>query len=524
MVERAPQTKRDEQYPLLKVDGGGGDGGAHVQPAPTLVTPGWGVTCAPKQSWLVRWPEYISTCWMTIILLGISFLVFYALGMEAYRRQPVLLIKCNGSKPASDVFFHQILPRGSPAPIMLYSEYLSNMAYQYPLLHFHVYFLIDDSVQNAYRVSRHPRFINSLIPMPLANTYPLYKLDENSRRDLAEFQRKFHNVNVTIMPLSKYMAMTPLKYKWRNIPLNYLTFYARVFSVWQYGGVGMELCTFNNYYNNRQHIDRRISAILKQHNDGIKIEDYTNALNKIDREEESELFSIFYGLIHSIFNETRTFFSNSFTMPQVIPENEPTTKNEPLIRLHRNKREVPTVGDKENDKSSIFVDILNSTNATDLKKNEYLVGDTEVNVNVTNAMPPVNLSFVSEPTTETNNKSEIRPEPLNKTNQHLVLFYDFSLFSDGAAPAFGMPEAFMRSDVNQVEGKLKYGNTASSLLSLDSEGIFVAASSRLHPFLGHLISAGCQRMHPKFAIQDTILTQCSGTFKEDTYCNNIYLL
>lgn len=56
MVERAPQIKRDEQYPLLKSDGGGGDGGVHQQPSPTLVTPSWGVTCAPKQSWIVRWP------------------------------------------------------------------------------------------------------------------------------------------------------------------------------------------------------------------------------------------------------------------------------------------------------------------------------------------------------------------------------------------------------------------------------------------------------------------------------------
>lgn len=61
MVEHAPQIKVEEQYPLLKVDGGG-DGATNPQVAPILVTTGWGVTCAPKQSWLMRWPgQYKNT-------------------------------------------------------------------------------------------------------------------------------------------------------------------------------------------------------------------------------------------------------------------------------------------------------------------------------------------------------------------------------------------------------------------------------------------------------------------------------
>lgn len=469
---------------------------------------------------------------MTIILLGISFLVFYSLGMEAYRRQPVLLIKCNGSKPASDVFYHQIIPRGGSPFIMLYADYLSTMAYQYPLLHFHVYFLIDDSLQNGYRVPRHPRFINTLIPITLSNSNPWFKLDDNSKRDLAEFQKKHHNINVTIMPLSKYMAMTPLKYKWRNIPLPYLTFYARVFSVWQYGGVGMDLNTFNNYFNNRQYVDRRISAILRQHNNGINQEDYTNALNKIDREEENEFFSMFYGLMHSILNETCTFLSKSFPLPQLSPEKDMPAKNEPLIRIHRNKRENPTTTSDNNstDKNPIFVEILNSSNTADLKKNEYqTLFDTFVNVNVTKDAPKNDTNNIEKVVNLGRlNKSEVRSEAMNKSDHpQLVLFYDFSVFSDGMAPPFVVPDALARSDVSQLGREnrpMKYGHSGSYLLSLDAEGVFIASSARLHPFLGHLIAAGCQRMHPKFAIQDTILTQCSGIFKEDTYCNNIYLL
>ncbi|CAB3230035.1 unnamed protein product [Arctia plantaginis] len=528
MVERAPQIKVEEQYPLLKVNGGGGDGATNPQVAATLVSTGWGVTCTPKQSWLVRWPEYISACWMTLILLGISFLVFYALGMEAYRRQPVLLIKCNGSKPASNIFYHQIIPRGSSPPIMLYSEYLSNMAFKYPMLNFHVYFLIDDSVQNSYRAPRNARFINTLIPISLSTSFPFYKLDDTTKREISEFQRKCHNLNVTVMPLSKYMAMTPLKYKWRSIPIPYLSFYTRVFSVWQYGGVGLDLCTFNNYYNNRQDVDRRISIILKQHNDGIKPEEYTNALYKIDCEEESEkFFSLVYGLISSIFNETRTFFSKSFQFSRIDPEKDTNYKTEPLIRTHRNKRDVSSEPPKNNDTdfNSVSFVILNSTNVTDIKKGEYSTSLEKVdNINKSTIASQGNDSFILD---------NINLEGWNKSDTNrsdhpqLVLFYDFSVFSDGMGPSFIMPDTFVGSDNSQPgkETKLVQNvNTGSYLLSLDPEGLFIAASSRLHPFLGHLISAGCQRMHPKFAIQDTLLTQCSGLFKEDIYCNNIYLL
>uniref|UniRef100_A0A2A4JDR1 Uncharacterized protein n=1 Tax=Heliothis virescens TaxID=7102 RepID=A0A2A4JDR1_HELVI len=543
MVERAPQTKQDEQYPLLKVDGGG-DGGVHQQASPTLVAPGWGVTCSPKQSWLVRWPEYISACWMTLILLGISFLVFYALGMEVYRKQPVLIIKCNTSKPASDVYYHHIVQRGSYAPFMLYADYLSNVATQYPELHFHVFFLMDDSLQTAFRGPRHARFINKLIPYTASNMYSFTKLDDNSKRDITDFERRYQNVNVTIMSLSKYMAMTPLKYKWRTIPLAYLPFYARVFSVWQNGGVAMDLNNFNNNYNNRQHDDRRITAILKQHNDGIKVEEYTSALNKIDREEESEFFTVFYGLIHQILNETRTFLTKSFPFPQVSTE-KGITQNEPLIRTNRNKRDVSMPMNENNITeavSHVYVEIMNSTNDTDLKKNEYqTLSSSDVNLdklndNINDAIKLLqinkNLSIVNSTNkTEELNKTEIQTEVLNKSDTpQVVLFYDFSLFSDGIAPSFVLPEPLIRTDFRQNNrisefGKSgKYGNTVAHLLSIDSEGLFVAASSRLHPFLGHLITAGCQRMQPKFAIQDTILTQCSGIFKEDTYCNNIYLL
>lgn len=57
-MEHPTLLPRDEQYPLLKVDGGAGDSVTRTQPTPSIVSSRWNVTCAngTKQSWCSRWP------------------------------------------------------------------------------------------------------------------------------------------------------------------------------------------------------------------------------------------------------------------------------------------------------------------------------------------------------------------------------------------------------------------------------------------------------------------------------------
>ncbi|CAH2235260.1 jg20635 [Pararge aegeria aegeria] len=57
MMEHAAQIKRDEEYPLLKVESGSGDNVMKAQVPSTIPASGWHVTCTSKQFWCSRWPD-----------------------------------------------------------------------------------------------------------------------------------------------------------------------------------------------------------------------------------------------------------------------------------------------------------------------------------------------------------------------------------------------------------------------------------------------------------------------------------
>lgn len=452
---------------------------------------------------------------MTLILFGIFFLVFYALGMGAYRRQQFIIVKCNNSKPASNVFYHQIIKRGGQISFIQYSDYLAEMAVHYPFLRFNVYFLIDDSYSTSQRAPKHNKLINRFIPYYPYGIYN-YKMDEENTQAMLDFQNKYQNVNVTIMPLSKYMAMTPLKYKWKIVPSGIIPFYIRVFAVWENGGIGIDLVRFNNNFNTHQPTDRKITAVLKQHNDGINNEEYANTLNKIDKEQNGDLLSVFYGMLTNVLNQTRSFINKTLYLPTVTESNF----YQPLVRTHRSKREVMTDPINEGNSSSENVNVNTTDSLTILQFNNELNNQTDT-FNTMETLKPGDLKQdtnessygVSFKLTSNSNASEQR---------QVVLVYDLSIVSD-IGPPYILSEPLISSlDFGPIFKPTKPVRHGGNLLALDTEGSFIAASAKLHPFLGYLISTEFQR--PKYAIQDVFLTQCSGFLKNDAYCSNIYIL
>ncbi|XP_049868788.1 uncharacterized protein LOC126368707 isoform X2 [Pectinophora gossypiella] len=550
MVEGPTQTKNDEQFPLLMV-AGAGDG--TVRAPPSTVPSLWNSTCTvpPRRPWSDRWPEYLSTCWMTFILLGISFLVFYAIGMVmVYKHDAYIFVKCNDTKPATDVFCHSLVPRGTIVPLAAYSAYLANVAVRYPNLRFNIYFLIDDSGQ--YQAAKR-NIYNKLYPYD--NFY-----DESvaifNRREIREFQRKHPNVNITIMLLSKYMATTPLKYKWRSIPVSYLPFYVRVFSVWLSGGVGLDLATYNELYlTGHDRSNRRTNAILKQHNDGITAEKYIETLNKIESDVQTEFVSTFFTMVQKMFNETLSIFNKTFALPFAaentvsVPSEKNAIANEPLIRTHRNKRDVglsdnTTSAANNNTVEPAVVNIvLANTTVVNVtgdsnKKNVYQMSSNEVNVatanetTATNAIPNVTESgwhvhmFSNESYGDDLIKLLKKPDKdagadKNKTEwPQIVFFYDFSVVSETVPPEI---EGQRLTSYEHGVSPRSVANP-SKFVTIEAEGSFVAATTRLHPFLASVMSGGCKRMAPDLAIQNALLTQCSGALRDESYCSGIYII
>lgn len=475
---------------------------------------------------------------MTTVLLAITFLVFYGLGMSAYRRQSVVILRCNDTESASDVFYHHIIPRDAYLPFSRFSEYLSHMAKKYPKLHYNVYFLIDDSWQSSISNSGHLRILKRLVPQ-ITGTFNVM-FGQTYKKDIKDFQRKYQNVNISVMYLSKYMAMTPLKYKWRTFPPNYLSFYARIYAIWQNGGIGFDLITFNNQFNQKQAIDHRLHAILQQHNDGIKSEIHNDAFKSFDTQanelksfdkQENDLFAMFFSMINEILNESCSFFE------AYIPDNI-KTNNTPIIRTHRSKRKIMTFNDTN---ISSNVTVKNDT-TNDYLNNGYNVPEKVKNLNKNNTSTGNNRTNLWNSLKELKNQRDIfdlftRPNisNFNLDVPNILFFYDISGFSDSnmGPPYFtnNSPNLYDPNPIDLGAMKIPYvklsthqGHSQSNYLSLTAEGHFVAASSLNHPFLSQLLSSASQRISPEYAIRDTLLSQCPGNIRDDLYCNSIRVI
>ncbi|XP_060803028.1 uncharacterized protein LOC106141431 [Amyelois transitella] len=543
MVELSPQTKNQEERPLLKVEGASGDGGGRQMP-PTDTA--WSVTCSTRRSWWDRWPEFLTAFWMTGILLAISFLVMYVLTIGSVKRQPVVILKCNSSNPYNEVYYHQIVQRQNSEMMSMYSDYLAEMATKYPLLHFNVIFMIDDTIPNNGRY-RHINIYGRLIPIHTRDAISNFEY-YNSKK-IKEFQQKYHNVNVTVIPLSRFMARTLLRYKWRTIPTLYLSFYARIFAVWQTGGIGMDLPTFNYKYKNHLDQDSKITSILKQHNDGIKADDYKRALEYTERNEENEIYSAIFEVVNQMITN---FFNSSYWFPSILPQKDLTNK-EPLVRTYRNKRDVPLkVVDNytsiNDTKDFIKFGSVNATNdnAEKHKKptGEYIsLNKTTFNMTERNLIKLLKgggskLNNTVKPTEKhQTTTSNVLARNDNYVEPNMFMSYQISVLSDDLgmmnlpfpnfinmeSPLFNFGKTFDKDNLDKVKYDKSYAR-APNFLTLTSEGSFAASTAVMHPLLGHLLSCGCKRMSPRISIQEAFLSQCAESIKDDLYCDNIYLL
>ncbi|KAI5651883.1 hypothetical protein NE865_00220 [Phthorimaea operculella] len=505
--------KASDKYPLLMVAGAGD---ATVTVSPPVGPNVWTTTMTPRRSWKERWPEYLSSCWLATILLGISFLVFYSIAMAVIcRNDSYFLFKLNDTKPANEVFYHHIVPRGGVVPMSKYELYLGDVATTYPSLTFKVFFLIDDTK---------PRSI--LEQIYTRNSLPEY--NAFSKKDVKVFQETFQNVQITVMPLSRFMAGTPLKYRWRSIPIKYIPFYCRVFAVWLNGGIGIDLVEHNGYYLVGDRTDRKLRTLLKQHNDGITPENYLKNLHKLESEDESEYLASFLYLMQKVFKDTISYL-NSITPTSVSVrriETPPvdTKYSSELDRIHRMNQDMnqdsETIPGNTSKPSEMNI-VLNNKTVVNLTADARSFYETVVRANTKSP----ELFFIDNGfyylKTPNNESSQVgSPEHGHETGKNkselpkIVFFYDFLLDEGKSLPS----EDYINLKENR--GPLK-------VVTIETEGSFVASTERTHPFLGVILSAGCKRLSPKFAIQNTMMLLCNENHKpkdDDHICKNIHVL
>lgn len=447
---------------------------------------------------------------MTIVLLAISFVVFYALGMSAYRRHPVIVVRCNDTKPASNVYYHSIISQDF-VPFSIYSEYLSFMATKYPLLNFYIIFLIDDAWHMPVQSSWQPNLIKRLVPR-IAGSFNSV-LTQSNNREIRNFQRRFQNVNVSVMYLSKYMGMTPLRHGWRMIPSRYLTFYARVYEIWQNGGVGFDLVTFNNQYNSNQELDRRVDAILKQHSNGIETNKYATVINSFDKDEDNEIFSMFLEFVNHILNQTSTFLNIDTTKDMKFLDDNFVVKSQ------RKKRHVPVLTNNELNDMNNSTLLSNDTSQNIIKVSNITIN--KENNNITENSESMIKNKTSNNTIDYMMGYDSKVKNISNMGMPQVLFfYDLSGFSDETGPKYLVQQGLINSVPEYPDRKKQKFN----YLLLSPEGNFVAAVSRHHPFLAQLFTSACHKLDPSYAIKNTLLNQCSRFLRDDVYCESIRII
>lgn len=249
--------------------------------------------------------------------------------------------------------------------------------------------------------------------------------------------------------------ITPLKYNWRSIPFSSLSFYARVFSVWQNGGIGMDLTTFNNVFNEHENVDRKILAILQQHNDGINPTEYINALNSVNCGAEIELLEIFFTFFNQVLNGTRSFFNNSLSFVSNTTENYGPI-NKTLNRNHRELYEMivqTTESNKYNSSDGNNNEINNITDVISNYSDATLVIKKESdNLKSNNTYAPlVDLNSLILKNKPINLNTEIKiPEITSNGNIPHVMFYDFTILNEGLAPSYMIPEMIFQPDFGAI--------------------------------------------------------------------------
>lgn len=526
--------------------------------------------------------EYLSTCWMTFILLGVSFLVFYAIGMIAFKHQTYIVLKCNNdSKPATDVFYHHVIPRGALVPFMIYSEYLGAIAVQYPNLRINVYFLIDDSLPNSISLKR-----SKYDRLYAYHSNKFY--EEFNKREIREFHKRYPNVNTTVTLLSKYMAQTPLKYLWRSIPISFIPFYARVYSVWQHGGIALDLPVSYTQYMT-QKFDSRFTDILRLHNDGVKPEEFDEILNKVS--EDERLFAILHSLLSNFMHETKAVISKmmSCSIKSFNATKENVTETSTIVMSpDASNADLNNLNNKDSDNHNITISkfsplvkkaesIDNSTGLEILTTLDIVLGKRGVNANINSSVNNDNVTgdsqqYVYHVIPSTGNATTIKMETMspasvtpgigtimnikpnhakNLSDEHddtafmawkemviqqkssesvnnseqpqFVLVYDIFLSPNTLVNTFTNEKDHVDESDNAM--KRKFVAKPEQRIFVDAEGAFISATSRFHPFLYHILNAGYKRLPPKFAIKEALFMECASNYLQDKiYCNSIYLI
>lgn len=363
------------------------------------------------------------------------------------------------------VSLQYIINRVTDVPFSTFTEVLSEMAVKYPKLKFEVHFYLSDAKKD------------------FAFKQGWTIMNNENKNQIVAFVTSYKNVIVRFRNLSEIMAPTPLRYIWEYMSLTYLTFYASVYEVWRCGGIAMDLDILvkNSLY--ARPLESRIENILQCFNEGREVQNsniaYDDGPKVAASTNELKIKIFFFDIFEQLMNDTSGIFGfdhNTHKNPQKVIIN---TNEKPM-------EEINSEGDKKN---------VTNTQGT------YTDG-SNLNINLTNPSTEKVSTVISD-----------MKEANNDSFKDIIGAFNASVIPQPSRLLFLFTNNFAAPKEKKDQNTRKH-------LYMMRDGSFVATMSIHNPFLGKiLLTTGCPRLLPEYAIEKLYMEQCS-TF---ALCETIHI-
>lgn len=421
-------------------------------------------------------PDY----WLPLLLLftTLSLVLISACLVMTNVKRPTDIDAAPATTSDEQVFFHYIFNDVNTLTISQFSEYITNMAKTYNNLKFKIFFLKDD-IHNSYRLQ-----LFSDVWSFMGLNDGVVDITPDNAKAIQELQSNHSNVKIFIKRLSNYAVDKCWKHKLRQVqPMN-VPFFLRLYSVWRFGGIAMDLPAYNQLHRFR----------LTDHHTGNRANQILNDFNHkaIGHEQNTQVLKFDLTLFDFLSKYFVEMARMNYMPLQIGEDNKSSDKNgkttESIIQSNSGngleKRSVETTTQYKIAPKHKITDVENHAGVT------------------SNSAAITNLEDVNN----INSTKERNDTNMNNNEGKIIL-------------ALIRSSSYVAPPILDDDDQISTGQFRDDVY-IDLTGKFIAADRAHHPFIENILATSAN-VSPVKAITSVLTAKCGGNFK-CPYCKTVF--